>query len=87
MKLQGSDTRRGILRIVAFAAGGAAAWALSACEGTVGGPHENVGSYQAGLVEPAEVVPLRPGVTYQNVLPRNVAAVRRLPTAATVSAF
>jgi hypothetical protein len=39
-----------------------------------------------GVVEPAEVVPLRPGVLYANVMPSHVAAVRLLPTAGSIYA-
>jgi hypothetical protein len=74
------ESRRTFLRSI-FGTG-AAAMALSACELAAGGPGGT--RYQVGLVEPAEVVPLRPGVLYANVMPSQVAAVRRLPSAGSI---
>lgn len=71
------ETRRGFFGVFLFAAGGTAAVALTACTTAVGGGGAGSEPYQVGVVEPAEVVALRPGVTYQNVAPKSVPAVRR----------
>jgi hypothetical protein len=76
------ETRRTFLR--AIFGTGAAAVAVSACQLAVGGSDR--APYQAGVVEPAEVVPLRPGVQYASVMPSHVAAVRRLPSAGSIYA-
>jgi hypothetical protein len=76
------ESRRTFLR--AFFGTGAAAVAVSACQLTVGGPDR--APYRVGVVEPAEVVPLREGVLYANVMPSHVAAVRLLPTAGSIYA-
>jgi hypothetical protein len=57
--------------------------AVSACQLQVAGAGEPAGGvpYQVGVVEPAEVVPLRPGVRYEAAMPASVAAVRTLPSA------
>jgi hypothetical protein len=82
MSANAIESRRTFLRSI-FGTG-AAAVAVSACQLTVGGPDR--APYQVGVVEPAEVVPLRAGVLYANVMPSHVAAVRRLPTAGSISA-
>jgi hypothetical protein len=71
------ESRRSFL--FGFLGTGAAAVAVSACELAVGGPPQ--AEYQAGIAEPAEVVPLRPGVRYAGELPSQVPLVRTLPTA------
>jgi hypothetical protein len=74
-------TRRGFLSGFMLAVGGAtASAALSACGGVPDGTQYGAGdlaSYQRQLtVAPAEIVPLRPGVTYDNVMPSHVPMVR-----------
>jgi hypothetical protein len=76
------ESRRTFLRSI-FGTG-AAAMAVSACQLAVGGPDR--APYQVGVVEPAQVVPLRPGVQYVNVMPSHVAAVRCLPSAGSIYA-
>ncbi len=82
METRATETRRGILRALTFTAVGASAWALSACQAAVGDSQQDVGTYQPGVIEPPEVVPLRAGVSYQNIRPSRVAAVRLLQTKA-----
>ncbi len=74
-------TRRGFLSGFVLAAGGAtASAALSACGGASDGTASGDGvsaPYERPLdVAPAEVVPLRPGVTYDNVMPSHLPWVR-----------
>jgi hypothetical protein len=82
MSVNAIESRRSFLR--AIFGTGAAAMAVSACQLAVGGPDR--APYQVGVVEPAEVVPLRPGVLYANVMPSHVAGVRRLPSAGSIYA-
>jgi hypothetical protein len=77
-----TESRRAFLRGVLGT--GAAALAVSACQLQVAGAGAGEPGgvpYQAGVVEPAEVVPLRPGVHYEAAMPARVAAVRTLPSA------
>ncbi len=73
-------TRRGFLSGFVLAAGGAtASAALTACAGSPEGMQfgEPSASYRPQLtVAPAEIVPLRPGVTYGNVMPAHLPLVR-----------
>jgi hypothetical protein len=79
------ETRRGFVRFLVLAATGTAATALSAC--TAGGAEPRRSAQQApGEVETPEIVALRPGVTYENVLPTSVPLVRQLKTAGSMYA-
>ena len=75
-----APSRRGFLKEFVFVAGGAAAAALSACSAAPESPGEAAArgpSYVGETsVAPAEVVPLRPGVTYDNVWPTHIPLVR-----------
>jgi hypothetical protein len=64
---------------------GAAAVAVSACQLGVGGPEQV--PYQVGVMEPAEVVALRPGVHYADTMPARVPAVRLLKSASKVNSL
>jgi hypothetical protein len=76
------ESRRTFLR--AIFGSGAVAMAASACQLAAGGPGAT--PYKAGVIEPDEIVPLRPGVFYANVMPSEVAPVRRLPSAGSMYA-
>jgi hypothetical protein len=78
------ESRRAFLRGVLGT--GAAALAVSACQLQVAGAGEPGGgvSYQAGVMEPAEIVPLRPGVRYEAAMPASVPAVRQLASAGSI---
>lgn len=74
-------TRRGFLSGFVLAAGGAtASAALTACGGGPDGTQFGDGvsaSYRPQVtVAPAEIVPLRPGVTYGNTMPSHLPLVR-----------
>lgn len=72
------ESRRTFLRgLFGTAAGGAAAAALSACQVAVDGPSFGA-SYQTGVLAPAEIVPLRPGVRYADTMPASIPYVRTL---------
>jgi hypothetical protein len=80
------ESRRTFLRaLFGTAAGGAATAVLSACQVAVGDSASGAW-YQRGVIEPAEVVPLRPGVRYANAMPSAVAGVRTLPSAGSIYA-
>jgi hypothetical protein len=79
------ETRRTFLRAIFGTAAGGAAVALSACQVATGEPASGA-SYRAGVIEPAEIVPLRPGVHYANAMPEQVAFVRTLPSAGSMYA-
>jgi hypothetical protein len=82
MSANAIESRRTFLH--AFLGLGTAAAALSACQLAVGGPEQP--PYQVGVVQPSEVVPLRPGVFYEGAMPASVPAVRRLPSAGSIYA-
>jgi hypothetical protein len=78
----GSDTRRGFLGGLFLFAAGAVAASLGGCAADDDG--HVVGVSPEGFAE--ETVSLRPGMRYQNTMPKRVPAVRKLADDAVRSA-
>ncbi len=79
------ETRRGFFSLFVLAATGAAASVLSGCEAAVASPG-GTRPYVRGVVAPAEVVKPRAKVSYENIFPKRVPAVRTMESAGSIYA-